>query len=84
MRRIILNADAMRAADTNGNGSITVTDMVITASVLLERLDSFPGGQSWLFEPATVELDPENAPSFISISGIKLGDTSGNVDPKSN
>lgn len=83
--QIRLNQNDQIAADSNGNGSLSVTDIVITTNILLGRQDEFPNGlSSWIFDPEEVEFDPETAPNFIPITGIKLGDTSGNADPKSN
>lgn len=85
LRQILLNEDDQKASDSNGNGSLSVSDIVISTNILLGRQDRFPNGlSSWIFEPSEVELDPETAPNFIPVKGIKLGDTSGNADPKSN
>lgn len=85
LKQILLNEADQKAADSNGNGSLSVTDIVITTNILLGRQNEFPNGlQSWIFEPSQIQLDPETAPNFILISGIKLGDTSGNANPKSN
>jgi|GEM_PF-4758094 len=82
--KIILSDNAVKAADTNGNGTLSVSDIVITTNIILGRVDAFPSNRSWLFEPAQIRLDPADAPNFIPVSGIKIGDTSGNANPSSN
>lgn len=81
----ILSAQDQVAADANQNGSLSVVDMVITTNIILERVDQFPSGQSWVFMPEQVTIDPNTSSNnTISILGIKLGDTNGNANPKTN
>ncbi len=82
--RLMLQGDALLAADTNGNGTISVTDIVLSANVLLQRQNEFPGGKSWIFNPNEISVDLNTSSSEITINGIKLGDTNGNADPQSN
>ncbi len=81
----ILSIQDQVAADANQNGSLSVVDMVITTNIILERLNQFPSGQSWVFMPEQVTIDPNTTSgNQISILGIKLGDTNGNANPKTN
>ena len=81
----ILSGPDQVAADANQNGSLSVVDMVITTNIILERINQFPTGQSWVFMPALITIDPNvTANNEISILGIKLGDTNGNANPRTN
>ncbi len=84
LQRTVLSAEAQIAADANQNGSLSVSDIVIITNVLLERINNFPGGKSWIFQPATLTIDPTSSANSFMITGIKLGDTNGNADPQSN
>jgi len=81
----ILNEEDQIAADANQNGSLSVVDIVITTNIILERAQQFPNGQSWIFMPSELILDTNTGTNQnITVLGIKLGDTSGNANPKTN
>lgn len=81
----ILSLQDQMAGDANQNGSLSVVDIVVTTNIILERADAFPKGQSWIFMPAELNIDPNSSSNNeYSILGIKLGDTNGNANPKSN
>lgn len=82
--RNILEGAALLASDTNGNGTVSSTDIVISVNILLQRSDAFPSGKSWIFSPNEISLDLNTSSSEIIITGIKLGDTNGSADPQTN
>lgn len=80
----ILEGSALIGADTNLDDNISAADMVLIANVLLGRFDSFPSGKSWVFDPPNIIVDQTQGNVLFEINGIKLGDTSGSANPKSN
>ena len=82
--RLLLEGPALLASDTNGNGSISATDLVLSLNVILQRIDEFPDGKSWIFSPNEISLDLNTSSSEIITTGIKLGDTNGSADPQTN
>ncbi len=81
----ILSLQDQMAGDSNQNGSLSVVDIVVTTNIILERADSFPKGKSWIFMPAELNIDPNTSSNNdFTILGIKLGDTNGNANPKTN
>jgi len=82
--RIVLNENARVAADTNGSGNLSAADLVLLRNVLLSRQVAFFRGQSWLFEPREISVSQSSPPNLLRVSGIKIGDVSGNANPRSN
>jgi hypothetical protein len=78
------------AADVNGSGSITGTDLVVIRKLILGKFESFPNGiPAWKFYDKSIEITEENMrnlPGSISFNsladdvfdadfiGIKMGD----------
>ena len=79
-----LSPEAQIAADVNESGSISVSDITQAKAVLLQIISNFPGGKSWIFQPTSIDIDPNGSTTSFSTMGIKLGDTNGSADPKSN
>ncbi len=80
---VVLDAAELLAADSNQNGSLSVVDMVLTKNLILEDAQIFPIDKSWIFVPATISIDLTDD-SNHTIMGVKLGDTNGSANPKSN
>ena len=72
----------LKAADTNQNGSVSSVDIIQIQNLLIGTSLEFSSKRSWVFDPpqVTIEMDSQN--SNIQIVGYKLGDVSGNADPK--
>lgn len=79
-----LEGPALKSADVNFSQSVSATDMVIIANVIIGRTANFPSGKSWIFDPPNITVDQTQANVLFEINGIKLGDTSGSANPKSN
>jgi hypothetical protein len=70
------------AADVSGNNKVTGTDLVLIQKLLLGINASFPGRQSWTFDPISIQLENITEPTInLNIMGIKLGDVNGTADP---
>ncbi len=64
-----------QAADVSRDGNITAFDMSIIRKTILEQIDAFPSGVSWIFEPEYIELDTTSGGTLdLSVQGIKIGD----------
>ncbi|MEM1124960.1 MAG: redoxin domain-containing protein, partial [Bacteroidota bacterium] len=46
-------AHQLLAADANGSGSVTTFDLVQLRQLILGKINEFPTGKSWLFDPET-------------------------------
>lgn len=78
----ITNEISLKAADTNQNGSISASDIVIMKNILLGNSQSFPSGNSWGFIPVELKIDTSQLNTTIPIKAFKLGDVNGNANPK--
>ncbi len=64
-----------KAADVSQDGQITAFDMSIIRKTILQKIDAFPSGISWVFEPESIAIDTSNnTQQAYDILGIKLGD----------
>jgi hypothetical protein len=102
MQRHILNVQLLStpykiiAADVNSSQTVTTLDIVLTKSLILQNITSFPGGKLWNFVNSdftfTVPTNPfpfESSRSYSSVSaavnqnfiGCKLGDVNNSWDP---
>lgn len=81
---ITLDEASLMAADVNNSGSLSVTDMVQITNVILERLDGFPSGEVWMFDPPSLFINPQAPPNSTQITGVKTGDTNGSANPNTN
>ena len=81
---ITLDEASLMAADVNNSGSLSVTDMVQITNVILERLEGFPSGQVWMFDPPSLFINPQAPPNTTQITGVKTGDTNGSANPNAN
>ncbi len=73
------------AADVNGDGNITATDIVLVRNLLVQRIMRFPAVPSWKFEPSILELSGSNIGSGgleLQIIGYKMGDANGSANPR--
>ena len=69
------------AADVSGNDKVTGTDLLLIQKLLLGINSSFPGRQSWTFDPVAINLSDISEPSVdLEIIAIKLGDVNGTAD----
>ena len=71
------------AADTNGDGNLTGSDLVILRNAIVGIIDEFPNRESWGFSPPSFTLDMSPSVSF-EIEAYKVGDVTGDADPGSN
>ena len=102
MQRHILNTQLLGspykiiAGDVNGSGTVTNLDIVLTKSLILQNITSFPGNKLWAFVNSSyVFANPqnpfpyENSRSYSSANtatdqnfvGIKFGDVNNSWDP---
>jgi hypothetical protein len=102
MQRHVLNTQLLPtpykiiAADVNGSGSVTNLDILLTQSMILGNIQTFPGGKLWAFVNSSyVFANPqspwpfENSRSYSSANnatsqdfiGCKLGDVNNSWDP---
>ena len=73
----------LRAGDVNGNGSISVTDLVEVQNVILGLKDKFSKGRSWGFFPGHIQIENgQFDPASLSIIGYKRGDVNYSADPE--
>ncbi|MFT6810401.1 MAG: hypothetical protein ACJA01_003644 [Saprospiraceae bacterium] len=79
--KIIENALQLKAADANGDDKVSSSDIILLQRIILGFNSVFPNSDSWTFDPPTNEIDPNTDPTYISI-GVKIGDTNGSADPK--
>ncbi len=69
------------AADVSGNEQITGTDLLLIQKLLLGINSSFPGRQSWTFDPVAIPLEDIAEPAVeLEIMAIKLGDVNATAD----
>jgi hypothetical protein len=102
MQRHILNVQLLSspykiiAADVNGSQTVTTLDIVLTKSLILQNITTFPGGKLWnfvnsdfVFSVPTSPFPFENSRSYSSVTaatnqdfiGCKLGDVNNSWDP---
>ncbi|MCD6067062.1 MAG: hypothetical protein K0S33_1888, partial [Bacteroidetes bacterium] len=102
MQRHVLNTQLLGspykiiAADVNGSGSVTNLDILLTQSMILQNIQTFPGGKLWAFVNSSyvfsnpqVPFPYENSRSYSSANtvtaqdfiGCKLGDVNNSWDP---
>ena len=101
MQRHVLNTQLLGsaykiiAADVNGSSTVTNLDIVLTKSLILQNITSFPGNKLWTFVNSSYvfanPLNPfpyENSRSYSSVNaasnqdftGCKLGDVNNSWD----
>jgi hypothetical protein len=74
----------LRAADTNGDGNISVLDVINLRKLILGKIDQLPNPQPWQFfnkdmAPAsTLNLTYDYSP-WLHFTGVKVGDVNGDV-----
>lgn len=74
----------MIAADVNLSGSISVLDVTILSSLIINRIQAFPAGQTWRFIPANYEFQDasnpfnESFPEYLTIDMISAPMTDAN------
>ncbi len=82
-RNIIDDQDVLLAADVNQDSRISSQDIVISTNVILGRNEDFAGIPSWIFAPESISLsDTTLNLQNIRIKGLKIGDLTGDADPK--
>ena len=79
--KIIEDALVLKAADANADDKVSSSDIILLQRVILGFNSVFPNSDSWTFEPPATEIDPNTDPTYLS-TGIKIGDTNGSADPK--
>ena len=73
------------AADVSGDGRVSSIDLVQMTNVLLGTTDSFPGSNSWRFEPESLQMsgsDISNNSVELVVVGFKVGDVNNSADPR--
>ena len=74
----------MIAADVNLSGSISVLDVTILSSLIINRIQAFPAGQTWRFIPKDYEFqNPKNPfnesfPEYLTLDMISAPMTTAN------
>ena len=79
--KIIEDALQLKAADANGDDKVSSSDIILLQRIILGFNSVFPNSDSWVFDPPTTEIDPNTDPTYLS-TGVKIGDTNGSADPK--
>ncbi|MEM6320554.1 MAG: T9SS type A sorting domain-containing protein [Bacteroidota bacterium] len=67
------------AADANGSGSVTTFDLVQLRQLILGKIDEFPTGKSWLFDPESQFLGALTDLQTLQFTAIKMGDLNGSA-----
>lgn len=80
-QKIIEDPMVLKAADANGDDKVSSSDIILLQRVILGFNSVFPNSDSWAFDPPSTEIDPNTDPTYLS-TGIKIGDTNGSADPK--
>jgi len=68
------------AADVNGDGGVSATDLVLIQRVLIGLQDEFPAKDSWEF--VTKEIVVTDIFDIPQIQAYKVGDTNKTADPR--
>ncbi len=73
-----------RAADVNGDGHISVKDIILLRRLILGKIDTLPNPRPWLFynrdmdEVSEISIHIDYHP-LTSFTGVKVGDVNGDV-----
>ncbi len=74
----------LRAADVNGDGHISVRDLITLRKLLLAKIDSIPGRDFWQFfnragESESLFSAESMSEDHLHFMGVKLGDVNGDA-----
>ena len=71
------------AADATNNDNLSVGDILVLLRLLLGKVTHLPSSPSWRFDPPFIDINtiPAGEPMQVQMTGIKIGDLNGSVDP---